>query len=86
VIPSRANIAPICAPRLHKVKQKRPLRSSSEAAFGRKPSLDREGDDVVAALGVDLGVAARTNDDVLLAADLIRGRGRIDARAMGETG
>ena len=51
------------------------------AVRSAKRSLDREGDDGVAALGVDLGVAARADDDVLLAADHVGGRRRIDAGA-----
>src|ERR1700729_4014445 len=60
---------------------------AAAARFGRqRPNdarrlFDSEGDDVVAALGVDLGVAARTDDDILLAVDHVGGRGRIDAGA-----
>jgi hypothetical protein len=67
----RANIAPICVGARLKVKQKGRL-PSDLGSRGKRPTkreglLDREGDDVVAALGVDLGVAARTDDDILLA-------------------
>src|SRR5260370_1425467 len=43
------------------------------------PSIEREGDDIVAAAKVDLGVAARADHDVLLAAHHVGGRRRIDA-------
>ena len=42
-------------------------------------SIDRKGDDVVAALEVDLRVSARTDDNVLLAVDRVGGRRRVDA-------
>src|SRR5271163_3609085 len=83
--PSRGKFAPICAPRRLKVKRKG--RHPRTAIRGRRPTkrdgvlLDREGDDVVAALGIDLGVAARTDDDILLAVDHVGRRGRIDACA-----
>src|ERR1700722_10186294 len=57
------------------------LRSGGGGQRKLRTLLDREGDDVVAALGVDLGVAARTDDDILLAVDHVGRRGRIDARA-----
>src|ERR1700722_4180611 len=63
---------------------KRPLPPNcdpGEAASEARALLDREGDDVVAALGIDLGVAARTDDDILLAVDHVGRRRRIDARA-----
>src|SRR5262249_35732364 len=44
-------------------------------------SLQREGDDIVASLVVELDVAAGGNDDVLLAVDRIGGRWRVDAGA-----
>jgi hypothetical protein len=56
-----------------KVKQKDRLPSDCDPGGGGQLSarglFDREGDDDVAALGVDLGVAARTDDDILLAVD-----------------
>src|SRR5271154_5879798 len=58
-----------------------PLVGRSGRNKTRQASLDRESDDVVAALGVDLGVASRTDDNVLLAVNLVRRRGRIHARA-----
>src|SRR4249919_3158471 len=48
------------------------------------PSIERECDDVVAATEVDLGIPARTDDDILLAADHVGGRRRIDARTGAE--
>src|SRR5580704_19622912 len=63
---------------------KRPLPPNcdpGEADSEARALLDREGDDVVAALGIDLGVAARTDDDILLAVDHVRRRGGIDAGA-----
>src|SRR6476619_7882599 len=47
-------------------------------------SIDGERDDVVAALEVDLGVSAGSDDDVLLAVDGVGGRRRIDAGAREE--
>src|ERR1700692_3918119 len=44
-------------------------------------SIPREGDDAVAALGIDLHVAAGRHHDVLLAADDIGRRRRVDAGA-----
>src|ERR1700757_4243242 len=43
-------------------------------------SIDRESDDVVAALEVDLDVTARADHDILLAAQRVAGGRRIDAR------
>src|SRR5262245_26591830 len=42
-------------------------------------SVGREGDDVVAALEVDLHVTARADDDVLLPVDGVGGRRRVHA-------
>src|SRR6202163_1104299 len=42
-------------------------------------SIEREGDNVVATVKVDLGVAARADHDILLAAHHVGGGGRIDA-------
>ena len=55
---------------------------TSEVAF-RRPALllQREGDDRVAALGVDLHVAAGGDHDVLLAARRVGRRRRVDAGA-----
>src|SRR6266481_783996 len=51
-------------------------------AHSNKPELlQREGDDIVAPLVVELDVAAGRNDDILLAVDRIRGRRRVDAGA-----
>src|SRR5690242_15981841 len=72
------------ARRRAEVKRKRPPPSDSdrrEAAGEARGLLDRKGDDGVAALGVDLGVAARTDDDILLAADHIGGGRSVDAGA-----
>src|SRR5262245_33722087 len=49
-----------------------------------KRSIDREGDDVVAALEVDLHVTARADDDVLLPVDGVGGRRRVHAGAREE--
>src|SRR5262245_8493505 len=43
------------------------------------PSIQREGDDGVAALVVELHIAAGRDHDVLLASDHVRGRRRVDA-------
>src|SRR3981081_825748 len=43
-------------------------------------SIEREGDNVVAAAEVDLGVSARTDHDLLLAANHVGGRRGIDPR------
>src|ERR1700716_687511 len=43
-------------------------------------SIKRERDNVVAAAEVDLGISARTDNYILLAADHVGGRRRIDAR------
>ena len=80
----RANIAPICGARgLRSNKKAASPRTviPGEAANEARRLLDREGDDGVAALGVDLGVAARSDDDILLAVDHVGRRRRIDAGA-----
>src|SRR5712664_1460011 len=47
-------------------------------------SIERERDNVVAAAEVDLGVSARTDHYILLAANHVGGRRRIDARTGAE--
>src|ERR1700722_8922363 len=80
----RANAPPIarCAALGQTKKAAIPgLRSGGRRPYEARGLLDREGDDVVAALGVDLSVAARTDDDILLAVDHVGRRGRIAAGA-----
>src|ERR1700729_2699076 len=80
----RANAPPIarCAALGQTKKAAIPgLRSGGRRPYEARGLLDREGDDVVAALGVDLGVAARTDDDILLAVNHVGRRGRVDAGA-----
>src|SRR5215218_1448317 len=47
-------------------------------------SIEREGDDVVTAAGVDLNVASRTYHDILLSVDRVSGGWRIDAGSSAE--
>src|ERR1700739_493457 len=56
----------------------KPTPEGVERSFGL---VEREGDDRVAALGVDLRVAARANHDILLAVDFVGGGRSIDACA-----
>src|SRR5271163_867935 len=50
----------------------------------REGSVEREGDDRIAPLGVDLRVAARADHDILLAVDFVGGGRSIDACAGAE--
>src|SRR6202158_278869 len=47
-------------------------------------SIEREGDNIVAAVKVDLGITARADHHILLAAHHVGGRWRIDARTGAE--
>src|ERR1700730_3061391 len=58
-----------------------PLRVATLPANREGSSIDGEGDDVVAALVVDLDVSAGRDHDVLLAVDRVGGRRRVDAGA-----
>src|SRR4030081_1877029 len=48
-------------------------------------SIEREGDDIVAAAEVDLSVAARTYHDILLSVAHVSGVWRVDAGSSAET-
>src|SRR5260221_13540258 len=48
-------------------------------------SIEREGDDIVAAAEIDLRVASRAYDDILLAVDHVGGGRRVDAGSGAET-
>src|SRR5258705_8665303 len=48
-------------------------------------SIERESDDIVAAAKIDLRVASRTHDDILLAVDHVGGGRRVDAGSGAET-
>src|SRR5258707_15205840 len=48
-------------------------------------SIERESDDIVAAAEVDLRVASRAHDDILLAVDHVGGGRRVDAGSGAET-
>src|SRR6266849_9541678 len=59
-----------------------PTRYARRCSHLNKPKLlQREGDDVVAPLVVELDIAAGGNDDILLAIDRIGRRRRVDAGA-----
>src|SRR3981189_2423227 len=48
-------------------------------------SIERESDDIVAAAEIDLRVAPRAHDDILLAVDHVGGGRRVDAGSGAET-
>src|SRR5260370_31698647 len=48
-------------------------------------SIERESDDILAGAEIDLGVAARAYDDIVLAVDHVGGGRRVDAGSGAET-